>query len=59
VGRRDISRRTAGVWCIRIVDADGRDVVELLALAGNRVGQVYDVENLGPPKRVICTARMQ
>jgi hypothetical protein len=28
------------------------------AVPGDRVGQVDDVEDLGPPKRVICTGRM-
>jgi hypothetical protein len=41
------------------VDPGGRHVVELLAVSGNRVGQVDDVETSGPRKRVICTARME
>jgi hypothetical protein len=37
--------------CIHDVDPGGADVIELLA--------VDDVQASGPPKRVICTARLQ
>ncbi len=40
------------------VDAGRAHLVELLAVAGAGVGEVDDVEDLGPPKQVICTARM-
>jgi hypothetical protein len=43
---------------IRKIHARRRDVEELLAVPGGRIGQVDDVHDLGPPKRVICTARM-
>ena len=41
------------------IDAGHRDLVELLAVAGDGVGEVDDIEDLVPPKRVICTARVQ
>jgi hypothetical protein len=47
-----------GVVRVGVVHAGGRDVVELLARAGFRLGDVDDVETSGPPKRVICTARI-
>jgi hypothetical protein len=40
------------------VDSRGAHLVELLTVPWGGVGQVDDVEDLGPPKRVICTARM-
>jgi hypothetical protein len=44
---------------VGVVDARRGDLVELLAVPEGRVGQVDDVEDLGPPKRVICTARLE
>jgi hypothetical protein len=44
---------------VGVVHAGGRDVVQLLRGAGLRLGDVDDVEGLGPPKRVICRARRQ
>ena len=40
------------------VDSCRGDVVELLPGAGLGLGDVDDVQDLGPPKRVICRARM-
>jgi hypothetical protein len=34
-----------------VVDAGGGDGEALLALPGRRVGEIDDVEDLGPPKR--------
>jgi hypothetical protein len=44
---------------VGVVDAGRADLAELLALARNGIGKVDDPQDLGPPKRVICTARMQ
>jgi hypothetical protein len=44
-----------GVVGVGKVDSCGTHLVDLLAVAGSRVGQVDDVEDLGPPKPVICT----
>jgi hypothetical protein len=35
-----------------------RDVVQLLAGSGHRLGDVGDLQDLGPAERVICTARI-
>jgi hypothetical protein len=43
---------------VRVVDAGCREVVEPLARACLRLGDADDVQTSGPPKRVICTARV-
>jgi hypothetical protein len=48
-----------GLVGVGVVDARGGDLEQLLAVAGDRVGQVDDVEDFGSPNSVICTARMQ
>ena len=35
------------------IDAGRGELVQLLAVAGGGVGEADDVEDLGPPKRVI------
>jgi hypothetical protein len=40
------------------VQAGGGEVVELLTGPGRGLRDVDDLQDLGPPKRVICTARM-
>jgi hypothetical protein len=40
------------------VHAGGGDVVEPPAVAGHRLRHVDDMQDFGPAKRVICTARM-
>jgi hypothetical protein len=47
-----------GLMRVGVVHAGGGDVVELLAVAGHWFRDVDDLETSGPPKRVICTARM-
>jgi hypothetical protein len=37
-----------GLMGVGVVDAGGGDVEELLAVPGDRVGQVDDVQDLGP-----------
>src|SRR5688572_28329953 len=41
------------------VDAGRAHLVELLAVAGDGSGRLTTSRTSGPPKRVICTARMQ
>jgi hypothetical protein len=40
------------------VHVGGGDVEQLLTVVGDRLGNVDDLEDLGPPKRVICPARI-
>jgi hypothetical protein len=43
---------------VGVVDPRPRYLVELLAVRGDRIGEVDDVEDPGATMRVICTARM-
>jgi hypothetical protein len=47
-----------GLMGVGVVHPRGRDVVELLTRACLRFRDVDDSRTSGPPKRVICTARM-